>query len=438
MNENVSLAVAGRKIAFSTLVQYFGKIAQLFLAALTLKMTSRFLEQGHYGVYAAIAEYALFFSVAANLGIFANVVRLMAKNSGDKKVFMNALFLRVISAVGVFGVAIAAAFFSGADGVFVLGTMIFLTALMFDFVTSVCDGLLQVYYQMGRATVALIAGRLLQFGSVFWLTQKFLTASTLEVVPLFFGATLMGAFLTMLLSMWFVRKEFDFRAKIKGEFLINLIKISLPFGIINIANNLYFRFLPEYFGHSVLSKEQFGSFAIFFHVSQVLALFSTFLMFSVLPAFKTYLGAGNFEKAKLVYGRIWKILGLAGVAMIVGGSFFGPFLISLLTDKKYLLVDFPFLLPSMLILAAISYGYDLVLITLFAFEQDIWFLKRELMALGLAMAIFAMVFAVKSNAAQLVIIMSGAILGESFMVIAGARRVRSLIKQTKPFSEKRL
>lgn len=86
-----SIAPLTESMIFSTLVQYIGRIAQIVLAALTIKLVTNFLSVNNYGVYATISEYALFFSVAANLGIFATTVRQMSVNPTDGKTFINAL-----------------------------------------------------------------------------------------------------------------------------------------------------------------------------------------------------------------------------------------------------------------------------------------------------------------------------------------------------------
>jgi hypothetical protein len=58
------------------------------------------------------------------------------------------------------------------------------------------------------------------------------------------------------------------------------------------------------------------------------------------------------------------------------------------THQKYVLPEFWFVLPLMLLLAAISYGYDLILITLFALDKTRWLLSREYTAFTLALLFF--------------------------------------------------
>lgn len=63
-------------------------------------------------------------------------------------------------------------------------------------------------------------------------------------------------------------------------------------------------------------------------------------------------------------------------------------MLTLVTNKEYFLPEFWFVLPLMLLLAAISYGYDLILITLFAFDKTKWLLSREYIAMSVALIFF--------------------------------------------------
>lgn len=426
---NFSLDVLGKKIAFSTVVQYAGKAAQLVLATVTLKLVSNFLTQGGYGVYASISEYVLFFSMAANLGIFGNVVRMMADRPKDGSVFMNALALRVGTALLFFAMAVVIALFNGGDRVFMTGTILFCGVLFFDYVTSVCDGMLQANYLMGRATFALIAGKIVNLGLIWIIIRQFQQAPDQVSIPMLFGATLAGSLLTAGLSLYFVKKKIEWSWKVSVPLMLKIFEVSLPFGIINILNNLYFRFLPDYLSRGMLDDAHFASFSLYFRVAQVLSLASTFLMFSALPGLTEYIFEGHWQKAQKLYKKIRKILLAGGLALVVGGSLAGPTVLAALTHSKYVLPEFWFVLPMMLALAAVSYGYDLVLITLFAANEDVWFLKRELLALAVAGVFFALAsFAFQDVTAKMALILAGAIAGESFMVITGMRKIRNILE----------
>lgn len=425
---NYTLGVLGRKIAFSTLAQYAGKAIQLVLAAVTLKLISNFLTQEGYGVYASISEYALFFSTAANLGIFGNVVRLMADRPKDGSLFMNALVLRMFTALLFFGAAVAVAFFNGGDLAFTIGVVIFCGALFFDYIASVCDGMLQANYLMGRASFALIVGKLVNVCAIWFILEKFHEAPQQLSTGLLFGATLAGSIITALLSLYFVRKKIEWSWSFSGPMMLKIFEVSLPFGIINIVNNLYFRFLPDYLSHQFLDDKHFASFNIFFRIAQVLSLASTFLMFSALPGLAEYIEEGHMEKARKLYGSIRKILLGGGVALVVLGSLVGPRVLALLTHEKYNLPELWFVLPMMLVLAAVSYGYDLVLLTLFAAGEDLWFLKREFLALAVAGVFFIGQFFVADPLIKMALILLGTIAGEGTMVILASRKLRNILR----------
>lgn len=122
---NPTLKFLGKEIIFSTLVQYAGRFLQIVIAAITIKLVSNFLSTNNYGIYASITEYALFFSVAANLGIFANVIRKMSVDPTDGKTFINAMYLRIITALIFFLIGIVIFFLIGNNVFFTLCAAIF-------------------------------------------------------------------------------------------------------------------------------------------------------------------------------------------------------------------------------------------------------------------------------------------------------------------------
>jgi O-antigen/teichoic acid export membrane protein len=426
MIPNPTLSVLGRKIAFSTFVQYAGKLAQMVLAMITLKLISNFLSENDYGVYAKISEYALFFSTAANLGIFGNLVRKMADKPHDGALFFNALILRMVTAVLVFVPAVIFVACTGGDNIFMIGTIAFFGALFTDYITSVCDGMLQANYMMGRANIALVTGRIINVLGTFLLIKYGFTAAGPAAIPFLFAATFLGSIVTALLSIYFVRSKIKFDFKINISLIKTILIGSLPFGIINIFNSLYFRFLPDYFAGSILDDASFASFNIYFRIAQVLSLFSTFLMFSVLPGFKEYIDQKHWHKARILFKKVWKIMLIAGALLVVCGSLFGDLAITMLTHKKYVVPELWFLLPLMLILAAVSYGYDLILIILFAMEKDLWILKREVLALTISLTIFVIATQAGAMQGRLALIIGAAIAAESFMVISGLIKIKKL------------
>lgn len=63
----------------------------------------------------------------------------------------------------------------------------------------------------------------------------------------------------------------------------------------------------------------------------------------------------------------------------------------------------------MLTLAAVSYGYDLILITLFAFDKTKWLLSRECIALTISLVFFIASLFVSDIHGKMLMIILGAI-----------------------------
>lgn len=418
-----SLPTLQKKIVFSTVVQYGGKIINMAISIVMLKMISGFLDINDYGIYAKITEYALFFSVVANLGIFGNTIRQMADNPKDGRIFVNALIVRVVSAGIFFAIGGGILLLNTNDRIFVIGSLLFFGTLFFDYITSVCDAALQSQYLMGRATVALVLGKITALSCLWILIENFYQSG--DQFPLIFGffPTLAGSVVTAALSLYFVRRAVNWSYEIHLVLMRNLLLSALPFGIINIINSAYFRFIPDYLaGNQALTNAQFATFNISFKIAQVVSLFSTFLMFSVLPGLKEYIDGKKWDLVQKLNKKITIVLIAGGLLVFILGSFFSPLLLEFLTHKKYFLSEFWFVLPMMLLLAAVSYGYDLMLIGLFALEKEIWLLKREGIALALAVLISAGLFFVNTPEAKIFFILLGALTAEIFIVIFGLKK----------------
>ncbi len=421
---NYSLSLLGKKIAFSAFVQLIGKILQIVLAGVSIKLISNFLTQEGYGVYASITEYALFFATVANLGIFGNVIRLMSDKPDDSKIFVHALFVRAITGVFFFALAILICFLNGSSNIFIIGTALFCSALLFDFLTSVCDGMLQANYLMGRATAALLLGRIVQVAVIFWIVKNINSMEHFWIL----GSTLIGSLFTFFMSLILVAQKIKINWQLEWGTMVIFFKRSLPFGIISLINTLYFRFIPDYLANNLLTDAHFASFNISFRISQVLSLASTFIMFSALPGLTEYIDGKHYEKAKKLFFSLQKIFLIAGLLLVLFGTLFGPYVIAFLTHSKYNIPELSFILPMMLILAAISYGYDLVMLSLFAARKDVWFMWREFIGLGIGLIFFIASYFTPDMTEKMILILLGAIAGELTMVILGTFKMRKLFR----------
>lgn len=411
------------KIVWSTSVQLLGKLAQMAIGMASLKLVTNALGAEEYGLYGRISEYALFFSVAINLGIFGNTVRKMSEAPQDGKLFINALSLRLFTAILCFTAATVYAWLAIPEKAFFWGVLFFLCALLLDYVTSVCSAMLQANYLMGRGVAALLAGRIATLGVLL----MFITLTAPAKAHLFFCAPLAGAAVTASLSLLFVRFKISFVWKLDFEIMKMLFFTALPFGIINIFNSLYFRFLPSYFMAQVLSSAQYGSYEISLTLAATASLLSTLLMFSTLPTLKQAIQNKETQNIHTLIKTLKKSLAILAVLMVLGGVFIAPHAIILVSGKSFVMPELWFVLPLLLILAAISYFYDLVLITLFAYEQDMWMLKREALALALGLSLFLLTPLLPSVPIQAAWIIFSAIAAESTITLLGLKKLTSTV-----------
>lgn len=188
--------------------------------------------------------------------------------------------------------------------------------------TSVCDGMLQANYLMGRATLALVLGRVVSLIALYLIIQYVdkATMSDFSAVMIIFASLVAGSLATFLLSFYFVARRIHLNWTIDRDFMWSIFRTGLLFGIINVINSLYFRFLPDYFSHLALTSAEFATFNISFRIAQIMSLLSTFLMFSALPGLREYIADKHWQKLRKLYSKIVLVLGSAGVGLIVFGS----------------------------------------------------------------------------------------------------------------------
>ena len=418
-----SLRTLDRHVAWSTIVQLGGKVLQIALAAGTLKLSATALTRADQGLASGVTEFALFVAALANFGFFANVVRRASTGSDTAQIVGHALVLRLATGLGCSLLALGGLALWGTSSVFLVSTALFLAALLFDQVTSVCDGLLQARYKMGRATFALLLGKLLTFALTVVVVAR--GPSGLEMLPLLFASILAGGIATALVSLAFVRGETRIDLRLDRRMTRMILITSIPFGIITVLNMLTFRFLPDLLASQVLDDAVFATFCLSFRIAQVLSLASTVLMFSVLPQLRRALvERPRPPPRKLVRGATLALVG-AGAALVIVGSLAGPWLLATFTHAKYVDATLPYLLPGMLLLAAVSYLYDLALISLFALDDERWWIPRETLGLLVALCVSALLLLPLSMPEKLGVIIGAAVAGESTVVVLGLRRLRA-------------
>ena len=426
-----TLPKLSKDILWSTFVQLGGKALQMGMGIVTVKLMTSALGTENYGTYGKISEFSLFFATMANLGIFGNMVRRVALEPHNKSLFGNALLLRFFTGLLFFGVGWLYATLTIDNPVFLLGTLFFMGSLLLDFLTTVCDALLQVHYKMGRATFALVLGRATNLAVIYSLSLMLERNPDGLSVQLYLLGPLLASVVTVSLSFFFARRLVKPSWRVDKNLLKDLFWTSLPFGIINIANNLYFRFLPSAFLAVVLTNANFGIYTLSLHLASVLSLLSTLFMFSVLPKFEQSLKKKDWTSARSLYRNAQKFLAFACLALVGFGTWIGPWALSLVSSKDFVSPETWFILPLLLILAGVSYFYDLALLTLFALKEELWWLRREVLALGLCLVFGLTAHFMADRESAAILILTGAIAAEAAMAHWGMQRAKRLLNTSR-------
>lgn len=424
---NLSHFKFDKDILWSTFIQLAGKIGQMVLGIMAVKLLTNALGPDNYGVYGKISEFSLFFATAANLGIFGNIIRKISEDPKNGSLFANGFFLRALTALLFFATGFTYALIFIEDSLFLAGTLLFMGSLLFDYLTTVCTGILQAHYRMGRATFALLSGRLMNLGMIYALTHGIGFFGEISTAH-FFLAPLLSAVLTLTLTFYFARQVLKPKWEFNKTLQLKLLWTSLPFGIINITNNLYFRFIPSALLAKILSDSMYGLYDLSLSISATVSLLSTLFMFSVLPKLKHHLSEKNWKESGALYKNARTLLMLGAIGVIGFGSWLAPLALTLVSSKDFLDPVYWFILPLLLVLAGVSYFYDLAFLTLFALNKDITWMKQEILVLMGSLGLFTLAFKFGPTApAQAILILTTAIVAEATMALWGMKKAERLL-----------
>ena len=216
-----------------------------------IKIITNYLDVAWYGLYTKIYNYLSIFAVIADLGLYTITVRELTKYEDDPKMIAkisgNVLSLRTLSWVLIifFSLGIAP-FLSWYD---TLSAYIGIAIASFFVVAGLINSSLMSYLQATLRTefslVANTSGKLLTFGLVMLFASVLYPSiswvSSEAKFALVMIAGLAGNILMMALTWWYTSRYQKVRFAWDREYMLHIIKISLPYGIALFLNVIFFK-----------------------------------------------------------------------------------------------------------------------------------------------------------------------------------------------------
>jgi len=224
------------KIASNTVAQIIGRVFVLAIALISVKLITNYLGPEGTGYYNTIVTYLSFFIVLADFGFFSVAVREISKYpERTKEILSNIFTIRFISATLAVLIALAIAFLTNYPLEIKYGVAIAALFPIFNLASSVYDMLFQARLKMSQVALAEVISKVIALIGVY-------CAVVLNLGFYYIVATIsLAAVLNFVIKAILSARELNLSLVYNSKIIKEITKMSLPFGIVFIVNNLYFR-----------------------------------------------------------------------------------------------------------------------------------------------------------------------------------------------------
>ncbi len=259
------------------LVGTAGNFAVILLGLVIFGILTRHLEPTGFGFYRSVVTYLALFGIFADLGTYSLCLREMSKAGADREAVLgNALTVRVSLALAVLGIGCVLSPMFSLDSTVVKGILIGMAGWAAYLVAEVLRAVFQLYLKQTMATVAEIAGSLVNCLLVVALAS--IGAGTLAMI----GAMTVGHLTILVLMWWFASRLIVLRPRCDWSAIRTSLSAGWPIGGSAIITMLILR------GDSLIlmmlkPPEDVGMYGVAAKIFEILAALSWLFAGFVMP-----------------------------------------------------------------------------------------------------------------------------------------------------------
>ena len=299
-----------RKIAFSTIWQFSGKILSTALGLVSIALITRYLGVDGYGQYATAITFVGIFSIIADMGLYIYVVREISReNSNSDYIISNVFTFRIVSAAVLLALAPLAALFMPYDQAVWLAILIFTLSFFFISLNQVLIGVFQRRFDTKIIAVGEVVGRVFLVGILVMVF--FLGWGLLAIVT----AVVLGSFINFLIVFIAARRHVKIGLQFDFPFWKKIIKVTWPIAISVVLNVIYFKIDTVFL--SVMKPERdVGLYGEAYKILEVLIAFPAMFAGLLMPLLSRY-AFKDWKKFGQVINKGLDFLVMAAMPIVV-------------------------------------------------------------------------------------------------------------------------
>ncbi len=301
-----------RKIAFSTLWQFSGKILSTALGLVSVALITRHLGADGYGQYATALSFVAIFSIIADMGLYIYLVREISQEKANSEHITNNVFtFRITSAAVLLGIAPIIALAFPYDNIIWFAILLSTLSYFFISLNQVLIGIFQRRFETKMVAVGEIVGRIVLVTAVIGavLLDLGLIAIIISII--------LGSFANFLLVFFSARRHVKIKLAFDFPFWKQILKVTWPIAISIVLNVIYFK-VDTIFLSVMKPERDVGLYGEAYKILEVLIAFPAMFAGLIMPllsqsAFK------DWDKFKQIIRKGFDVMTLIALPIVVAG-----------------------------------------------------------------------------------------------------------------------
>ena len=276
----------------------------------------------------------------AGLRSLHNCCKRNASETPEKiaKIIGNVLTLRTILVLSMMLLAVIGAFtistYNYSGSMIPYGVLIASISTVFAIINGTLTSVLQANYQMRKATIATILGRIIivavMLYTVFFGFPENIDSGFYWLV----AAGTIGNFFTLIYTQRQVKKITEIQYRFDLPFWKKILKESLPYGIALILNTIYFR-VDSLLIQGIRGDVELGLYAPAMKTLEQLAIIPLYFMNTVLPILTKAIKEKKHQY-KAIIRHSFDFLAAISVPMVIGGFILAYPIVFAISSPEYL------------------------------------------------------------------------------------------------------
>ncbi len=351
------------KIAYNTLVQFFGRFLSGVINLFVIILITREFGKPIWGDYVTVTSYVVMFTLIADFGLNSIFVREVVEAPEKKDhYFRTLLSLRLGLAIIAIFLALALLSFTGHSTTVKLGIIVAVIAILAQSISYTTNAVFQLLLRYDRAQIADIGGNfflLLLLGAL-----SFSQVSVLVIIGVYLLSNVVKALLGLFFVSGFVKVGLDFDT----DYGKTLISLAWPLGltaifiqfIANIDKQIIAlaAYRPEL---KTNPQEAVAVYGLAYRAFDFVIAFPAFVVNSVYPSLVSKAKVSQADLSRLSKKVFFVLIGL-GIGSLVATLVFSSFLVPIFGDFHESILTLRLLSLGLPFFFVTSLGFCLLLV----------------------------------------------------------------------------